>query len=272
MAISLMRVSISIPTRYVRQLLPIYFARYAYGEGSKSILASLREQGLKTNKGVAPTYSFVANLLKNRRYLVELRFKDTVVEDAFPPLVSIEVFDKCQKRLAGNQRRPGSFKTVEDKYMLTGRIFCGHCGGTMNGVSGTSSKGATHRYYHCHAARKLHTCDKKATSKETLLKLEHDKDELEIDIAKSRMERPVLSKDQIKFYLTKNNPIAITDIEQKQWLIETYLLSVYVYDDKMLICLKHSDGDICVTYDEIQSVMDEVSKREPHSTRSIHIK
>ena len=311
------------------------FGRYAQGEGSKSILASLKEQGLKTNKGVTPTYSFVTNMLKNRRYLGELKFKDTLVEDAFPPLVTADIFEKCQKRLAENQRRPGSFKPVEDKYILTGKIFCGHCGTTMNGVSGTSGKGKTHRYYQCHAAKKLRTCDKKgankdlieslvidyimrmlndkvlinqivdtcfelqlkqntvlpaleknlaqiqkeidnvmnaikqgiitATTKEALLKLERDKEALDIAIAKARMERPILSKEQIRFYLTKHNTIDITDIEQKQWLIETYLLGVYVYDDKMLICLKHSDGDICVTYDEIQSIMDNKQNPDNHN-------
>ena len=40
------------------------FKRYANGESSKSILASLIEKGIKTNRGVSPTYSFITNLLK----------------------------------------------------------------------------------------------------------------------------------------------------------------------------------------------------------------
>jgi DNA invertase Pin-like site-specific DNA recombinase len=78
------------------------FVRFASGESSKSILESLKEQGLKTNRGALPTYSFITALLKNRRYLGEYKFRDTVVANAFLPLVSEDVFEKCQKRLAEN--------------------------------------------------------------------------------------------------------------------------------------------------------------------------
>ena len=81
------------------------FTRYASGESTKEILALLREQGIKTASGKAPTYSFITNLLKNRRYLGEYRFKDTVVENAFEPLVEKRIFDKCQRRLFENQQR-----------------------------------------------------------------------------------------------------------------------------------------------------------------------
>jgi len=107
------------------------FHRYAGGENSKSILNSLRAQGLETARGKAPTYSFVVNLLKNRRYLGEYRFKDTVIENAFTPLVDADTFEKCQKLLSANKRSPSRFKPVEDKYIITGKIFCGLCGSSI---------------------------------------------------------------------------------------------------------------------------------------------
>lgn len=141
------------------------FNHYASGESAKSILNSLIAQGSKPRNDKPPTYCFVTKMLKNRRYLGEYRFKDTVVENAFIPLVEPEIFDKCQKRLAENQQKPAHFKPVEDKYILTGKIFCGYCGDSMCGVSGTSSTGVTHRYYHCHAAKNKKTCEKKRISK-----------------------------------------------------------------------------------------------------------
>jgi hypothetical protein len=69
------------------------------------------------------------------------------------------------------------------------------------------------------------------------------------------MERPILTKEQIKFWLCKHRPIDVADTEQKQRLIDIYLLSVHVYDDKMLICLNYTDGEICVTNEEIQAAM-----------------
>ena len=311
------------------------FRRYASGEESKSILHSLVTQGLKTNHGKAPTYSFTINLLKNRRYLGEYRFKDIVVEDAFVPLVDVETFEKCQKRLNANQRKPAHFKPVEDKYILTGKIFCGLCGSTMNGVSGTSSHGTTHRYYHCHNTQKHKSCKKKrtskalvesavleyilrmldnklivdcivdtcfdlqsqnsaalpalekhlaqtkreienvmsaikqgiitATTKETLLSLEQEKESLEISIAKERIERPVLSKEQIKFWICKFSKTNLDDPEQKQRMVDVFLNSVYVYDDKMLVILNYKNGEICVTYDEIKAAMDKKENSDNHN-------
>ena len=76
------------------------FMRYASGESARSILNPLIEQGVKNQRGKKLTYSFVTNILKNRRYLGEYRFKDTVVENAFTPLVTPEIFNKCQEILA----------------------------------------------------------------------------------------------------------------------------------------------------------------------------
>ena len=313
------------------------FARYASGESIKDILAMLKEKGIKTNRGRTPEYSFIANLLKNRRYLGEYSFKDTVVENAFTPLVDTAIFEKCQRRLAENQHKPAHFKVVEDKYILTGKIFCGHCGGTMSGVSGTSKTGKIHRYYYCHAAKKK-SCDKKrvtkdfvestvinhimnmfkdkplinqivegcyefqtkqnvnlpvleqqltqtekeienvmnaikqgiitATTKETLVKLEQDKENLEINIAKERIERPVLSKEQIKFWICKFGKTDIENIEEKQRLIDVFLNSVYVYDDKMLIILNYKDGEICVDFGEVNDKLNASKTENPDNFNS----
>ena len=86
------------------------FMRYASGESTKSIVASLHEQGLKNHHGKPFAYNFITNMLKNRRYLGEYRFRDTVVENAFIPLIDKKIFDKCQKRLAENKLKPASFQ------------------------------------------------------------------------------------------------------------------------------------------------------------------
>lgn len=301
------------------------FIRYANDENARSILNSLIEQGVKNQRGKNLTYSFVTNILKNRRYLGEYRFKDTVVENAFAPLVTKDIFDKCQARLAANKRKPAHFKDVQDKYILTGKIFCGHCGSPMSGVSGTSKTGTVHRYYHCRAAKAKKTCDKKRiqkdvienialdytinmlndtelinrivntcfelqtkentklpimnnrmkqiekeldnvmsaikkgifspTIKTTLDNLEQEKSDLELAIAKEKIERPTLSKDQIRYWICKFKLIDRKDDKQKQQLIDTFINSIYVYDDKMLITYNYKDSEKCIDYDEIQKYM-----------------
>ena len=301
------------------------FVRYASGETVKSILNSLIESGIKNKHGKPPTINFVSAILKNRRYIGEYRFKDTVVENALPPLVTQDIFDKCQKRLEANKRTPAHFKDTSDKYILTGKIFCGHCGSTMAGVSGTSKTGAKHRYYHCNRAKKKKLCDKKRirkdlienfvidytvnllndkslinqlvevcyslqtnksstlpamntrlkeiekelnnimtaikqgiyspTIKSTLDELEEEKANLELTVTKEQIERPKLSKEQIRHWIEKFRLIDKDDLTQRQQLIDVFVNAVYVYDDKLLITYNYKDGDKCISYEEIQEYM-----------------
>jgi len=195
----------------------------------------------------------------------------------------------------------------------------------MSGVSGTSSTGTKHRYYHCFVAKKKKTCDKKRISKtfigtvvvdytmqmlndtkivnqivdncfklqtkenaslpamesrliqtqkeidnvmnaikqgiitpstkSTLEQLEHEKENLEIAITKEQIERPTLSKEQIKYWICKFR-FANADIEeQKKRLIDVFINAIYVYDDKVLVTFNCKDGEICATFDEINEML-----------------
>lgn len=52
------------------------------------------------------THSSVNTMLKNRRYIGELSFRDIVVPDAIPVIVPKDLFDRVQKRLDKNKRVP----------------------------------------------------------------------------------------------------------------------------------------------------------------------
>ena len=308
------------------------FIRYAGGEGAKSILNSLIAQGVTNQRGKNLTYSFITHILKNRRYLGEYRFKDTVVENAFTPLITKDIFDKCQKRLAVNKKKPAHFKDVQDKYILTGKIFCGYCGSSMSGVSGTSKTGVTHRYYHYRAAKARKSCNKKRiqkdlienfvidytinllndediinhivdtcyklqmnkdgklpamnkrlkqieneldnvmnaikqglfspTIKSTLDTLEEEKAKLELAISKEQIERPALSKEQIRCWIDRFRPIDKEDLSQRQLLIDAFINSIYVYDDKFPITYNYKDGEKCISHEEIQEYMQKKENSE----------
>lgn len=60
-----------------------------------------------------------------------------------------------------NQRKTGHHRPGEEDYLLTGKLRCGHCGGYMIGMSGTSGSGIVHHYYACQNRRVGRTCDKK---------------------------------------------------------------------------------------------------------------
>ena len=92
------------------------------------------------------THSSVNTMLKNRRYIGELSFRDIVVPDAIPVIVPKDLFDRVQKRLDKNKRAPACGK-ADEEYLLTTKLLCGKCGALMFGESGTSATGRTYYYY-----------------------------------------------------------------------------------------------------------------------------
>ena len=119
--------------------------------------AALGKQGGNSGQG----------MLKNRRYIGELKFRDVVVPDAIPPIVPLELFDDVQEKIAKNKKAPARRK-AEDDYLLTTKLHCGCCGALMFGESGTSRTGEVHRYYKCATAKKHKGCKKKTVRKQWL--------------------------------------------------------------------------------------------------------
>ena len=143
------------------------FRKYRDGLTMKEIRDWLNENGIKNPVGSAFTYNSVEHMLKNRRYIGELKFRDVVVSDAIPPIVPLELFDDVQEKIAKNKKAPARRK-AEDDYLLTTKLHCGYCGALMFGESGTSRTGEVHRYYKCATAKKKKGCKKKTVRKQWL--------------------------------------------------------------------------------------------------------
>ena len=143
------------------------FTKYRDGLTMKEIRDWLNENGIKNPVGGEFTYNSVEHMLKNRRYIGELKFRDVVVPDAIPPIVPLELFDDVQEKIAKNKKAPARRK-AEDDYLLTTKLHCGCCGALMFGESGTSRTGEVHRYYKCATAKKKKGCKKKTVRKQWL--------------------------------------------------------------------------------------------------------
>ena len=143
------------------------FKKYNEGSTMKEIRDWLNENGIKNPVGGALTYNSVEHMLKNRRYIGELKFRDVVVPDAIPPIIPLELFEDVQEKIAKNKKAPARRK-AEDDYLLTTKLFCGYCGALMFGESGTSRTGEVHRYYKCATAKKHKGCKKKTVRKQWL--------------------------------------------------------------------------------------------------------
>lgn len=142
------------------------FQRYDEGATMKEIRDWLNESGIRNTKGREMTYNSIQHLLSNRRYIGEYSYRDIIVPDGIPAIISQALFDQVQERIAKNKKAPARSK-AEVEYLLTTKLFCGYCGAYLCGESGTSRTGVAHHYYKCVSVKKKRTdCHKKSVRKE----------------------------------------------------------------------------------------------------------
>lgn len=72
----------------------------------------LNEKGVTTSLGSIITINIVTNLLKNRRYIGEHRFRDIVHEDGIPPIVPKNLFNSVQEQLQKNKKLPQDIRPM----------------------------------------------------------------------------------------------------------------------------------------------------------------
>lgn len=146
--------------------------KYVLAMAKRTIRDELNAQGLRTTRGAKFGVKTMNKMLQNRAYIGEYRHGDIVVEGGMPALVDEETFDKVQRKFAenkrkGSQRARGMDENDAPRYWLTGKVYCGKCGSTLQGVSGTSGTGRTYYYYYCSAQRRKQ-CTLKKVRKEKL--------------------------------------------------------------------------------------------------------
>lgn len=143
------------------------FTRYSEGESTTEIADSLKKRHLDTSTQFSR--NFFTRLLRNRRYIGEYRYDDVVIENGIPAIIDKDLFERVQRRIDKNKHAPARTKTTADElFLLTTKIFCGDCGQSMAGESGTSCTGNTYYYYKCKSAKRKQGCTRKAIKKQYL--------------------------------------------------------------------------------------------------------
>ncbi len=92
-----------------------------------------------------------------------------------------------------------------------------------------------------------------ASTKQRLDDLEAQKEELEISIVQEKMQKPVLTKEQIVFWISRFKDGNIDDVKYQRSVIDVFVNSVYVYDDKLVLMYNYKDGAKTVSLEDIQS-------------------
>ena len=142
------------------------FEMYADGKTVAEIITVLNEQGRRTSKGVPFNKNSLHDMLHNKRYIGYAVYKDEEYPGQIPQIVSEELFNKVQERLAVNKKARAHSKAKEE-YLLTTKLYCGYCKKMMTGFSGTGKQGKVYRYYICNGTKERpKTCDKKRVNKD----------------------------------------------------------------------------------------------------------
>lgn len=142
------------------------FEKYADGVSKKEIVKMLNEKGYKNYYGQSFSIKNLHNL-NNEKYIGICKIGETISENTYPPLISKDLFEKVQEKLKEHKHSPGRNK-AKHTYLLSGKIYCGLCGETVVGVSGTSRNATTHYYYTCYNRWKTHNCTKTNEKQEQL--------------------------------------------------------------------------------------------------------
>lgn len=146
------------------------FRRVNDREKLSEIIADLNARGIVTKTGKAWNRSSFNQILSNERYTGVYIYRDIRTPGGIPQIISQDLFDtvRCILHRKPNARRDPTGTTPQKRrrdngvYLLTGKLFCGHCKSPMIGVSGTSHTAEPHFYYTCKGRRADHgSCSKK---------------------------------------------------------------------------------------------------------------
>lgn len=142
------------------------FEMYADGSRAVDIADYLNARQIRTASGAAFNKNSLHSILKNRKYIGVYKYANVEIEDAVPRIVSDELFYRVAEILEKNKKNAGHNK-AKVEYLLTTKLFCGHCRAPMVGVSARSKTGRIYYYYSCNNAR-VKMCHKKNARKEKI--------------------------------------------------------------------------------------------------------
>lgn len=149
------------------------FEEYASGKPMPDIIDGLNADGLLTINGGEFKTNSIRRMIRNEKYMGVYRYRDIVDPDGVPPIVTPELFATVQKEIEKRAHNYTKRKTKTGAtYLLTGKLYCGHCLAPMAGDSARSETGAIYYWYTCqnvkHPKKGGPVCNKKRVPKDWL--------------------------------------------------------------------------------------------------------
>ena len=110
-----------------------YTHLYNDGQTMREIRDWLNEKGIKNKRGGPMSFNVIQHMLSNRRYIGELKYRDILIPDAIPPIVSVEIFNEVQEKMLKNKKAPARRKAEDDYLLTTCLLYTSH--GAAQGVA-----------------------------------------------------------------------------------------------------------------------------------------
>lgn len=306
----------------------LIYELYDQGNTYASIIETLNSQGRKTYKGRPFNKSSIHSILHNQRYVGDYVWGDIITEGGMPQIIDRDLWERVQGKLS-RREKAGARARGEYDFILSGKLFCGHCGSPMIGDSGTSRSGAKHYYYTCSDRKHGGTCKKKSvragaiedevinttiqtvlqdsmlehiadkvmeyqardTDSATLLasyreqlretetaiqglikaiegglynpsikdrmeELEAQKDGLRADIEREEINRQIVTRDELLFFLRQFKDGDANDPVYRHKLVDTFINSIWLYDDKIVFTYNYTGEGNKVTLDMVDEALE----------------
>lgn len=141
------------------------FDLYSSGNHStKTVLKVITSEGLRSTVGKPLALSMIDHILNSSFYYGVMEIKGEKYPHKYPPLISKEVFDQCQKIRKSWGKKP--FQYAAKPFMFRGIVRCAKCGCAMS----PEIKKGKFIYYSCTNAQKYICTDKYYIPEKDLLK------------------------------------------------------------------------------------------------------
>jgi len=108
-----------------------------------------------------------------------------------------------------------------------------------------------------------------ASAKQRLDDLETKKADIEISLAREKIEKTPLTKEQIVFWISRFKGGDIDDSVYCRAIVDIFVNSIFLYEDKLVITFNWKDGSKTVTLAELESVAESFANAETLDLRDI---
>lgn len=143
------------------------FQRFIAGDTIASICRSFNARGIRTARNGKFNRSSFTKIFRNEKYIGVYQYRD-YKSNAIPPIIDMDTWNKAQIKVKElkETNTPASGK-AHLIYLLSGKLYCGHCGSRMVASKNRKPSGNYYAYYTCRGSRvALNGCEMKYIRKE----------------------------------------------------------------------------------------------------------